>query len=549
MGSLTVNQATNTVFAGSIFGNGSLTKSGVGTLNLTGNSTYAGPTTINGGILAVNGSITSPVNVVSGGTLGGPGSVGTVNVTSGGVFAPGNSIGTMTVNGNVAFAPGSTFRVEANAAGQADRIAATGSAALTGGTVQVIAEAGTYANRTDYTILTANAGVTGRFAGVTSNFAFLTPLLSYAPASVTLTLARNDVSFAALAAGPNQLAVANAINARGIADPLFNSVLFSSGPVAQTTFDQLSGEFYPSLTTELIDSTRRMRDAVLERTRIAGEGTGLWLQAIKSNSESASQSPFDKLKGDRKGVVGGLDLAFGGARIGVFGGYQDDDVTTRRRNDAANIKTTLAGANAAFAAGPLEVQVGGSYAWHELDTTRTTTVPGLASTLSGNPDGTSLELFGELGYKFDMGNYAFTPFVRNAYNRTKLDTVRETGGANALTIDTATREVNLASVGLRFDGDQAFGGLDGTSNRFLPRMSVSYQRAFGDRDSTAVAQIGGTGPLYTIGGTPLGKIAFNVDGGFDVLFGDRFSIGAGGFASTSKRWSDYGGKVAIGLRF
>ncbi len=544
-GSLTINQATNTSFAGSIFGNGSLTKSGSGTLNLTGTSTYAGPTTINGGILAVNGSIASPVNVVSGGTLGGTGSVGTVNVTSGGVFAPGNSIGTMAVNGNVAFGAGSIFRVEANAAGQADRVNATGTATLSGGTVQVLAAAGTYANRTDYTILTAAGGVNGRFAGATSNMAFLTPLLGYAPNAVTLTLARNDVSFAALAGTTNQIAVANAINARGVNDPLFNAVLFATGPVAQATFDQLSGEFYPSLTTEVIDSTRRMRDAVLERTRIAGEGTGVWIQALKSNSQSASRSPFDKISGDRQGVVGGVDLGLNGARIGVFGGYQDDDVSSRRLGNSARVKTTLAGANAAFAAGPFEVQVGGSYAWHNIDTTRTITVPGLASTLSGHPDGTSLELFGELGYKLAMGNYAFTPFVRNAYNRTKLDTVTETGSAYALTVDTETRTVNLASVGLRFDGDQAFG----TSGRILPRISVAYQRAFGDRDANAVARIGGIGPSYAIAGAPLGKSGFDVEGGFDLLFADRFSIGAGGFASTSKQWSDYGGKVSVGLRF
>jgi fibronectin-binding autotransporter adhesin len=543
-GSLTVNQATNTSFAGSIIGNGSLTKSGSGTLNLTGTSTYAGPTTINGGILAVNGSITSPVNVVSGGTLGGTGTVGTVTVTSGGVFAPGNSIGTMTVNGNLAFGTGSTFRVEANAAGQADRVNATGTATLSGGTVQVLAAAGTYNTRTDYTILTAAGGVTGQFAGATSNMAFLTPLLGYSPNTVTLTLARNDVSFAALAGSTNQIAVANAINARGVNDRLFNAVLFASGPTAQATFDQLSGEFYPSLTTEVIDTTRRIRDAVLDRTRI-GEGTGIWIEGLKSNSHSASNSIYSKIGGDRRGVVGGIDLGYGGARFGVFGAYQDDDVSSKRLGDSAKIKTTLVGANAAFMAGPLEAQIGASYAWHKIDTARTVTVPGLAATYTGRPDGTSVELFGELGYRMAMGNYAFTPFVRDAYTRTRLDTITEVGGVNALTIDTETRKVNLASLGLRFDGDQAFG----SNGRILPRMSVAYQYASGDRNPTAAAQIGGIGPIYTITGAPMARSGFDVEGGFDLLFANRFSIGAGGFASTSKQWSDYGGKVSVGLRF
>ena len=115
----------------------------------------------------------------------------------------------------------------------------------------------------------------------------------------------------------------------------------------------------------------------------------------------------------------------------------------------------------------------------------------------------------------------------------------------ALTIDTETRKVNLASLGLRFDGDQAFG----SNGRILPRMSVAYQYASGDRNPTAAAQIGGIGPIYTITGAPMARSGFDVEGGFDLLFANRFSIGAGGFASTSKQWSDYGGKVSVGLRF
>ena len=51
-GALTVNQGTNTSYAGAITGSGSLTKSGSGTLTLTGTNTYTGGTTVSGGTLA-----------------------------------------------------------------------------------------------------------------------------------------------------------------------------------------------------------------------------------------------------------------------------------------------------------------------------------------------------------------------------------------------------------------------------------------------------------------------------------------------------------------
>ena len=46
-----------------------LNKTGLGTLTLSAANTYTGPTTVNGGTLLVNGSITSPVTVYAG-TLG-----------------------------------------------------------------------------------------------------------------------------------------------------------------------------------------------------------------------------------------------------------------------------------------------------------------------------------------------------------------------------------------------------------------------------------------------------------------------------------------------
>ena len=99
---------------------------------------------------------------------------------------------------------GSTYQVEANAQGQSDRINVGGAAAIQGGTVQVLAAAGNYANSTTYTIVRANGGVAGTYSAVTSNFGFLTPTLSYDANDVFLTLALGQNAFTSSASWPSR---------------------------------------------------------------------------------------------------------------------------------------------------------------------------------------------------------------------------------------------------------------------------------------------------------------------------------------------------------
>src|SRR3546814_11177428 len=66
-----------------------------------------------------------------------------------------SAIGRLTVNGDLAFAAGSTYEVEVNAAGEADRLDATGAVTIDStASVAVLAEDGEYAGRTDSVILT-----------------------------------------------------------------------------------------------------------------------------------------------------------------------------------------------------------------------------------------------------------------------------------------------------------------------------------------------------------------------------------------------------------
>lgn len=132
--SLTVGDATDATFSGSIVGPISLTKTGSGTLELSGANTNTGSTYIAGGKLLINGTMTgTDLVVVNAGTLGGSGSINpaaNVFVVGGAEVSPGNSIGTLSA-GPVSFLDTSTFSIEIGVS-TADQLIVAGAASISG---------------------------------------------------------------------------------------------------------------------------------------------------------------------------------------------------------------------------------------------------------------------------------------------------------------------------------------------------------------------------------------------------------------------------------
>ena len=164
---LTVGDASDSVFSGSMTGPLALTKTGAGKLELSGSNSNTGATTVSGGTLLITGTMlgTSAV-AVNAGTLGGSGSINpaaSITVASGAAIAPGASIGTLST-GPVAFADGSAFTLEIGAT-TADQLLLTGAGSLSGTITLTLALLADPVDSTTFTLIDATDDLTGYAGG------------------------------------------------------------------------------------------------------------------------------------------------------------------------------------------------------------------------------------------------------------------------------------------------------------------------------------------------------------------------------------------------
>jgi len=495
-GQLVIDTDGHTVNAsGGVSGAGKLIKTGAGYLNLTGAGGLTGDLEVQEGRLAVNSGLSQAIATVSGGVIGGNGQLGGLIVRTHATAAPGNSIGKLSVASFVVFERGSTYAVEVDAAGHNDRIDVTGKATLEGGVVQVLAENGNYQPISTYRIISAGAGVDGRFEGVTSNLAFLTPVLSYSANAVDLTLTRNDLTFQDVAGTRNQKAVAGVTDSKfRLGSPVYESLIRGSGDEARAAFDQLSGEAHAANAIVGLAEARLGRDAVGER--LAGEaheaGRRGWAQAFGSWGRLGADGEGGAVKRQSAGVmVGGDVINDEGLTVGVAAGYSEASADLDSRRSDSKVKTGHVWAYAAKAAGPLTVRAGVGYAALSFETDRSLALRAYSDRLTASYDGSAIQVFAEVGYGLSRAGLALEPFAAMSVARVKTDGFREAGDALALTGKAAEADDVQTSLGVRTRG--AFAGGAGAY-----RLTAAVRQSFADESSSAALAFISGGPSFDV---------------------------------------------------
>ncbi len=510
---LVVNQASNTSFAGSILGSGAFIKDGAGTLDLGGSHGIAGITDVRGGTLAVNGSLLSAIQVQSGATLSGTGSVGNVLINAGGTLAPGNSIGTLDVDGDLVFGPNSVYQVETDAAGNADRVVVSGLASLAGA-VQVLAENGSYAPSTSYNILSAGQ-LSGQFDSVSSNLAFLTPSLSYEGNAVTLTLARNDTSFTSLARTPNQRAFAEAAERLDEDNEVYRTLLDLGEDEVADTFNKLSGDAHASIASSVLFDDLNLSRAPLGNLRrnLASPERALpyWVQVGGGRQRIDDDGNAGEIIQDHESMLLGGDWpVYGDWRLGgAFGfGQERLDVNSRdAKADSDSYRYALyGGRDVALTQGTLKIFGGGGYSQHQIDSRRDVRLIDGPERLTRQYNVNTAQGFGELAWHLKFSEPAYVePFVGLLLIDQRSDSFSEKGGAAALSASSQRNELLSTSLGVR--GQQLF---QVAERDLLLNGSFTWRQINGDLRPELDLQLEG-GDRFRVLGTELPRNSFLVE--------------------------------------
>ena len=318
---------------------------------------------------------------------------------------------------------------------------------LDGGSVAQIGQAGNYGLRSTYKIPSADDGLSGTFGSVTSNFAFLDPKLTYDANNAYLTLTRNNISFTSNGLTPNQNAAAGAVDSIGLAanNPLYDAValLPNDSAAIHRAFDQLSGEIHASAKTALIEDSRYLREAATDRMRAAfgdasaapamvaayGDGGALpvaptadrpvaWVQgfgAWGNINGDGNAARMTRSIGGRHGrrCAGGWLAAGRDRRLQpqqlqrqrpfILGHQRQLPSGPVWRHAVAGGQRQASGCAPAWPTpGMTSARAAGRLRW-------------LPDSLKSSYSAGTFQVFGDLGYRVDMGRVTVEPFVNLAY--------------------------------------------------------------------------------------------------------------------------------------
>ncbi|HGM6665112.1 TPA: autotransporter domain-containing protein [Serratia marcescens] len=434
-----------------------------------------------------------------------------------------------------------------------------------------------YKTGQSYRILTSDGGIDGQFASAVSKSAFLDVALKHSANAVDLTIAQKDTGgenpggenpggenpggenpggenpggenpggenpggenpggenpggenpggenpgsgkpgiFQTVAESGNQWNTAGALSTlaqRGPSLALYNSLLLLSAPEAREAFNQLSGEVYPSMQSNLIAGSTQLFNVLNQRMLrlfdndslpipplamslvqpAQAQNSGVWGQTFSSWGRNSGNGNVGKLDGNTTGFLLGADrkLADHNVRIGGYFGYSRGDYDVDSRRSKADTDNYHLGLYAAGQQDAFSLRGALGYTWHKIEGKRNVDFSGFSDRLKSDYDANSLLAFTEAGYRFGQPEMNVEPFINLSYIRLHTDSFQESGGAAALSVRNETMDTFYSTLGVR--------GVTELPKNVSLYGSLGWQHAYGDKNTSSRMAFAGSDAFVTQG--------------------------------------------------
>lgn len=495
-----------------------------GVTNLTADSPdYSGAIEVQGGTLKANGNLSgASVTVHDGGTLGGAGTISSLVAQSGGTVAPGNSPGTLTVVNSALFQSGSTFDVEIGGLLHDSVFVQNGDATIEDNALLNVTISPNAVLNNPYEIILLDGGSAGQVIATNgftlqNDYPLLVGALDYNAKSVTLTYQALASAWSGQVSTPNQGAAADAVQALGGGNAVYDAALFVNSGDLDTAFDLLSGEIHASLKTVLLDGSQSLRDATMGRLTDIKKNDGVWATGFGNWGSVDGDGNTATTDHDTAGLFIGADRRAGNWQFGVLGGYSNTNVSVDDRASSAGSENYHLGLYAGGNVDNVRLRGAMSHSWHNLSTARMVTLPA-SDTLTADYNAGTTQVFGEVGLGLGTEGADIEPFAGLAYVNLHTGDYAETGGDAALTGQSANADMTFTTLGMR--------GAFNVGGATLKSM-LGWRHAFGDVAPGASHAFGAAATPFTVTGVPVERDAALADVTLNMPLGDNVNFHLG----------------------
>lgn len=487
---------------------GTLVKQGEGTLIMTGNNSYAGTTTVEGGtLLAFAESIgtDNKVTVKTGGTFGVLSSYNDQFTMKGHLYSKEATTNTLEIDlsqgGKLYVDAGSNVKVQKVTFGS-NKVISVG---LAGADTETLVKAWN----------SKEAAVTGSFevtdgqnvfdSVTTKNMDVKSVFFKLGQTTVgdkkiDVKMEKNaDVTFEQFASTANEQKIAAAIEASG--NKLTGEILSAKTEnEIRDTYRALDDDFYATARNALVVNATAVSRTVMDQARGMGEGRSAEVDNGRARIWAAGIGHWGEAEGTkntmdvdfRTGFLGAEALVLDNTKFGAFFGYGTTDYKSGLNKIDGEDKHF--GVYGLTDIGNVTMTYGVAYTDEDRDTVRVMNTNGNQH----SENASVLQGFVEGAYNFDLSVAKVSPYVGFTWARVETDAVTDHMDTNSYKTDEIKDDIQIATLGVRTSVPFAMGNMP-----VALTADLGWSHYFGDTEGLVNVQMGEGGKFAAIEGSEL----------------------------------------------